>query len=299
MRRLELLSLLPNCAAAIDWARDNELLTKNAKCPTCAQDMKLKKHNSTDMQIWNCSKTMNGVRHYNKTSIREGSIFAGSRIAIREAIMLIYEWSRGTSVVDCMHEYKLSKDCVIPWFSKLRTIASKKVKESSRKELLGNNTDVVEIDEAQIGRRKSHKGRKRNEVWVFGAVVRGTHHQKSFMKIVKNRKKETLQKIIEKNINKQVRLVVSDGWASYDNLNAAGFNHKSVNHSINFVSPNDKEVHTQTIEGYWKHLRSFLNKNCSYKRKHLANFLNEFIFRRNASDCFECILSAIQRKFSV
>ena len=119
---------------------------------------------------------------------------------------------------------------------------------------------MIELDEAQIGRRKSHKGRKREEVWVFGAVVRGSLHRESFLKIIKNRKKPTMHKAVQKSINNHARLVVTDGWAAYEVLNELGYNHNSVNHSSNFVSPSNPDVHTQTIEGYWKHLRAFLNK---------------------------------------
>lgn len=299
MRRPDLYPLLSNTAASIDWARDNGLLAKNVKCPTCGNDMKLAKHGGDDHQIWECTRTVDKIRHHKRVSIRDGSIFSGTHITIRTAILLIYEWSRETSVSDCAYDFDLSKKCVVEWFSKMRRIVGKEVKELSQSRLLGSDTDIVEIDEAQIGRRKAHKGRKRKEVWVFGAVIRGTYHRQSFMKIVKNRKKETLQRVTERAINKNVKLLVSDSLASYEGLKDAGYNHKMVNHSKNYISPEDKEVHTQTIESYWKHLRSFLSKKGAYKRGYLVSYLREFIFRRNAPDCFECILSAIQRKFSV
>jgi hypothetical protein len=298
MKRFELNALLITNSAAIGWARDNGLLATQAKCPTCSNDMKLVEHHSTDGQIWACKKTVDGTRHQKKTCIREGSIFLGTRLGIREAILLIYEWSWETPVTSLVHEYDTNRKCVSEWFSKLREVAGKDI--IGRLQFpLGGATDVVEIDEAQIGRRKAHKGRKRKEIWVFGAVVRGTRHRSSFMKIVKNRKKNTLQPAVEENISKNIKLLVSDSWVSYEDLGTIGYNHKIVNHSKNYVSPDDDTVHTQTIEGYWKHLREFLNRKGGYKRMHLSSFLNEFIFRRNALDCFECILSAIQRGYSV
>jgi IS1 family transposase len=299
MKRPEIYSLLSSNAAAIAWVQDNGMLTTKVKCPCCDSEMNLVKHHCLDNQIWECKKRVDGVRHCKKTSIRDGSIFARAHISIREAILLIFEWTRETSVDDCSNDFDLSKKCVSSWFSTISSLVSKEVKDLSRSTLLGNSKDVVEIDEAQIRRRKAHKGRKRNEVWVFGAVVRGSIHRQSFMKIVKNRKKATLQRVIVGSINNKVKMIVSDGLPAYEDINSLGFNHKTVNHSENYVLPEDKQVHTQTIEGYWKHLRAFLSRKKAYRRNNLSRFLREFIFRRNAPDCFECVLSAIQRRFSV
>ena len=299
MRRPELFSLLSSSVAAIDWARDKGLLAKNVQCPTCGGDMRLAKHHGEDQQIWECRRTVNKVRHHKRVSIRDGSIFSDAHITVRQAIFLSFEWCRESSLDDCGHDFELSAKSVGDWFLKLRKLVSDDVKKTNDSRLLGSSIDVVEMDEAQIGRRKSHKGRKRKEVWVFGAVVRGSIHRQSYMKIVKNRKKKTLHKVVERRINKDVKLLLSDSWGGYDGLKDKGYNHKMVNHKTNYVSPDDKEVHTQTIEGYWRHLRAFLHKKQAYKRKTLNMYLREFIFRRSSPDVFESLLSAIQRRYSI
>ena len=48
-------------------------------------------------------------------------------------------------------------------------------------------------------------------------------------------------------------LIYTDSWKGYADLKDLGYNHQMVNHSVEFVSSTDKEVHTQSIEVYWRH----------------------------------------------
>jgi transposase-like protein len=91
--------------------------------------------------------------------------------------------------------------------------------------------------------------------------------------------------------------VISDGWAAYSGLQALGFNHSVVNHSENFVSPNDPMVHTQNIENLWRCLRRFLNSRSSYSRDHLTTYLWEFTFRKCFPNTFETMISAIEAQY--
>ena len=53
-------------------------------------------------------------------------------------------------------------------------------------------------------------------------------------------------------------IVVSDSWKAYQSLGDEGYNHLTVNHSIQFVDPDDSRIHTNSIEGTWKHAKSML-----------------------------------------
>jgi hypothetical protein len=67
---------------------------------------------------------------------------------------------------------------------------------------------------------------------------------------VGKRNKETLLPIIFKYI-KPGTTVISDEWKAYKALIIHNYAHKSVNHSIKFVSPDDPIIHTQNIENLW------------------------------------------------
>jgi hypothetical protein len=52
--------------------------------------------------------------------------------------------------------------------------------------------------------------------------------------------------------------IISDSWAAYRNLEAHGYTHQTVNHSIGFVDLRTG-AHTNTIESTWRHVKAFLN----------------------------------------
>jgi len=123
---------------------------------------------------------------------------------------------------------------------------------------------IVEIDETLISKkRKYHRGRYYEEVWLFGGVERGSG--KWFAEIVKDRSRETLMELIKKYI-KKITIIYSDEWKGYyselfDLSDISGYNytHKNVNQSENFVRPGS-DVHTNTIEGLWGTLRWTLKR---------------------------------------
>jgi len=54
-------------------------------------------------------------------------------------------------------------------------------------------------------------------------------------------------------------IIYSDQWAAYGDITGLGFQHYKVNHSLNFVNPNNG-VHTQNIESYWNKNKFILKK---------------------------------------
>jgi hypothetical protein len=68
--------------------------------------------------------------------------------------------------------------------------------------------------------------------------------------------------------------VISDCWEAYQDLDAEGYRHRTVNHTIGFVDERTG-AHTNTIESTWRHVKAFLSP---YNRKgdyihHLARYM--------------------------
>ncbi|KAH7826454.1 putative Uncharacterized transposase-like protein [Monocercomonoides exilis] len=120
---------------------------------------------------------------------------------------------------------------------------------------IGGKGKIVEIDEAVWRRRKNRRGRRKEQILLFGGVERldGGKAGPRFMMIVPNRTKETLLPIILEYIKPET-IIMSDEWKAYECLNTYGYEHRTVCHKRNFVDPVTKAC-TNTIEGLWGTLR--------------------------------------------
>ncbi|XP_035220542.1 uncharacterized protein LOC118193551, partial [Stegodyphus dumicola] len=113
-----------------------------------------------------------------------------------------------------------------------------------KSEMIGGPGMAVEIDESKFGKRKYNRGRRVNGKWVFGGIERESG--KCFSEVVEDRSRETLLEVIRRKILPGT-MIISDCWKSYDCLKNEGFQHLSVNHSLNFVEPTTG-AHTNNIE---------------------------------------------------
>ena len=84
------------------------------------------------------------------------------------------------------------------------------------------------------------------DTWVFGMKERGT--RKVLFKIVERRNKNTLIPIIKSSVEKGCT-IYSDCWKAYHSLDIEGYEHSTVNHSIEFKAKDG--TCTNGIEGMW------------------------------------------------
>ncbi|KAG0441479.1 hypothetical protein DMUE_1026 [Dictyocoela muelleri] len=108
-------------------------------------------------------------------------------------------------------------------------------------------------------------------------IERGT--RKCLLFPVENRTSETLLSIISIHVRPGT-IIISDKWRSYaalrDNPN---YSHLTVNHSYNFVSPDDSTINTQNIENLWLHVKRKFKLQYDTKRNMLEGYLYEFMFK--------------------
>ena len=79
-----------------------------------------------------------------------------------------------------------------------------------------------------------HRGRYVEGKWIFGGICRET--KACFLVPVERRDKDTLIPVVRAQILPGI-CVMSDMWKAYDCLQDEGYNHLTVNHSLNFVDP--------------------------------------------------------------
>ena len=113
------------------------------------------------------------------------------------------------------------------------------------------------------------------EGWAFGGVCRETF--KKFVELVPDRSEATLLPIIQRHIKPGTH-IMSDEWRAYFNLNKYGYIHDKINHSENFVNPEDPNIHTQRIENAWRYLKQTFPSNGTSEALR-ESYLQEFVYR--------------------
>ena len=179
-----------------------------------------------------------------------------------------------------MHETSLddetkSTETVIDWYNYCREVCADGIMNHHAAPIGGPGT-TVEIDESKFGKMKYHPGLKIEGKWVFGGLCLET--KACFLVPVERRDKETLLPIIHAQILPGAR-VMSDLWRSYDCLKDEGYEHITVNHSLNFVDP-DTGANTQGIENtWWGVKRSYPRTGTS--KELFESYLQEFMSRKH------------------
>lgn len=264
--------------SVITFLAQRKLIPNNRKCIVCDMHMSLIKSNDRcDGYVWSCVPVCR-----KKCSIRKDSIFQDSRLPLDKLIYLMYFWCNKKLQNDICYELNLDKNTVSEWCLFFRDLCFDEILYNQP--LIGGLDGVsdpidVEVDESYFFKRKYNRGRVGVGQWVFGGVER--HSGKCFLVPVESRDTDTLLDIIKDKIRSGSR-IISDMWAAYQALySEVDYSHDEINHSLNFISPEDPSVHTQTIENTWMHVKRDLRNKFGVRKEYLEGYLIEFCFRRN------------------
>ena len=100
------------------------------------------------------------------------------------------------------------------------------------------------------------------------------------VKLITFRTRETLEAVIVRRVAPGTT-IISDCWKSYSHLGAAGFQHLTVNHSVNFKDP-ETGAHTNSIESSWRHAKESM-ATAGRKGDHLTGNLARYMFAKSCS----------------
>jgi len=246
-------------------------------CPSCGRPdptfLKVQKK-------WQC-KSAHVRRQF---TAKVGTIFEDSPLGLEKwlpAVWLITNAKNGVS------SYELSRSLGVTqktaWFMLHRIREA--MKSGSLAKMGGNGP--IEIDETFIGGQKKNmhaakriryeaRGGAKGKTTVMGMLDREARQVRA--KVIPNVKRETLQNEILNQIEKKSTLH-TDSWASYDELKAQDFIHKTVNHYQEYVRG---EVHTNGIENFWSLLKRGLKGTyVAVEPYHLDRYVSEQVFRFN------------------
>ena len=237
-------------------------------------------------------------------NVRTNTLFDNSKIDIRKwfmAIWLVTSHKKGIS------SYQLARDISVTqktaWFMLQRIRKCFDISDSDPK-LNG----IVEVDETFVGGKNKNRhfdkkvkysqGRSfKDKTPVLGMVERGGRLK---AKVIPDTSRKSITPIILDSINLDAT-IYSDEWQGY-NIVKKLYNHDYVDHGRKqYVNG---EVYTNTIEGFWSILkRGIIGIYHLVSRKHLQQYVNEFVFRYNnrkikESDKFNLFLQNMEQRLT-
>ena len=231
-----------------------------------------------------------------EVNLRVGNWLEGIRLPLVTVLRFIYGWCwEYTSVAWCERELQINHCTAVSMNAILReTCACWLLGQNEGK--IGGQGLIVEVDETLFSKRKSNSGRVLPPQWVLGGLCRETGE--CFLVAVDDRSVITLMAAIADHVE-PASTIYTDCWKGYSTkqLEAAGFQHFTVNHSYNFVDPLTG-VHTQNIERMWGCLKWRNKRHRGTKRDFLESYFIEFMCRRRmGDDRFAWVLQAIASCF--
>ena len=228
--------------------------------------------------FWRCP----GRKCQSCVSIFLNTWFAESRLLQLSVLDLTLHWFFQSPVTTAAGQVGVSKESAIRIYRRCRGVCLNVV--SGEDICIGGEGLHVEIDESHLWTRKYHRGRMlvSEQSWVFGGICRETNE--AFITPVPDRKGVTLWPIILQKIAPGTT-ILSDEARVYKNLHAptrGGYQHHQVNHSMNFVDPEDPNVHTQKVERLWGLLKTEIKKQGVHAsiEDGLEEYIAQFLYRR-------------------
>ena len=217
----------------------------------------------------------------------------------KKALALTYAWAHKFSNAQAVHKSSLDKETtsaemVVDWYNYCREVCANRIMNHHAGPI-GGRGKTVEIDESKFGKMKYHRGHAIEGKWVFGAICQET--KTCFLVPVERRDKDTLLPIICAQILPGTR-VMSDLWRAYNCLNDEGYDHLTVNYSLNFVDP-DTGAHTQGTENIWWGVKRGLPRTGTSKER-FDGYLQDYMWRQQyRKDPFGNIIKHIADLYEV
>ncbi len=198
-----------------------------------------------------------------------------SRLPRRTQRRLIEHFVAGTTARMAAELVGVNRHTATLYYHKLRETIAERIADESP---FGGE---VEVDESYFGgHRKGKRGRgAAGKTVVFGILKRGG---KVYTAVPADLKRSTLVPLIRQRVEPD-SLVITDGFSSYDTLDAEGFAHERVRHGDSLVQydANGRAAHINGIENFWSQAKRHLRRYNGVPRGQFELFLKECEWRFN------------------
>lgn len=295
---LSLMSALSSPDDSLKWCAKHRLIKNTNECNRCKKPSSFVSYQKgIDKRRW-CCRACNVSQ-----TVRLGSFFVRSNLRLDQILALVYFWANDMPQTVIIRELQLSSQTVVDWCNFCRDECECFVKRNILQigGLDENGKAIfVEIDESKYLRQKYYDSNDDEGTWLLGGIERGSG--KCFLVEVPDRTAATLQAEIVKYILPGSH-IVSYEWAAYANIDCieCGIYRHSVIDKHDFVNPNNRDIHLQTIKNMWARLNRKLNGQFGTSRTLLPSYLYEFVFRNafRGQDIFSNFISCIAQNYDV
>ncbi len=282
----------PNDGACLEFLVQ-KLYPNGIYCPTCGEVTK--HHREKNRPSYACQ----WCGHHEHPLV--GTIFENSATSLRlwfYAMYLMASTRCGISAKQLERELGVTYKTAWRMFHKIRSLLDQDD---------GFLVGTVEVDEAYMGGQAKWRNRgvpegkgrgPANKTPVLGMAQRANGDEAG--KVVDDSGEKSLMPHIRTKVLPE-SVIYTDEWRSYNKLEKMGYKHSRVHHKEKVYVSGD--VHTNTIEGFWSHLkRGVSGVYRGVSSKHLQSYLDEFVFRyNNRSDergLFPAILARVEKASS-
>jgi transposase-like protein len=156
------------------------------------------------------------------------------------------------------------------------------------------------LQQGRPGRRRRLKGApgrgtlEKEKPPILGMIQRGGE---VVIRMLANVQQQTIQPLMRQTIQPGT-LIFTDEYAIYNQLEAWGYAHKTVNHAqAEYARDEDGdgfcEVHVNTMEGFWSLLRSWLRPHRGISQEQLPVYLGFFEFVHNIRRRGKALLASL------
>lgn len=271
----------------IDYLHENHFIQMLRSCSNGHELILMKLSNRSDILDGVCLQC---PRCNRGKSIRAGSFFENKNLDLLKVLIIFHSFEAKLTASECSSLFNLRRRTVSTYY--------KKIREMIEADLEAFPIDFAveglwEIDETFIGHVLDTTTNEYVErQWVFGLTNRNTGE--TFLTLVEDRTQETLLPEILTHIPPG-SVVFSDELPSYRILEEF-YRHYTVNHGKkeyareeNIEGFGPTLVHTNNIEGIWKHFRALLRNKKVRIKKFLHLYTSELMFRMDGRKIFDLI----------
>ena len=157
------------------------IVLNDCVCKFCNFGLRKDTSFSRDCYVWRCS---NKKCHKN-VLIRKGSWFENQNLTLEQILYVTYFWVYKWNKEFVIHELGICEQTIVDWYNYAREVCDS-ILQKYENNIIGVPGVIVKIVGSKFGKRKYHKGRRVDGLWVFGSIERDSKKWGFFLQLLRS-----------------------------------------------------------------------------------------------------------------